>query len=61
MLGFTQPILTIDPFCKRSLYFPTEIIKSTNLLHLFSLRGFSRDYLSKNLCTINVIVVIFYY
>jgi hypothetical protein len=43
-LGFTQPILRIDSFCKRSLYFPTEKIKSTNLLHWFSLRGFSRDY-----------------
>jgi hypothetical protein len=36
--------------CKRTPYFPAANNKSTNLLHWFSLWGFSRDDLVQNNC-----------
>jgi hypothetical protein len=41
-----QLLAEADLFCKKSLYFPAQIIKSSDLLHRFSHLGFFRELLS---------------
>jgi hypothetical protein len=45
-----QLLAETDLFCKKSLYFPIQIIKSSDLLHRFSHLGFFQGLLSKNKC-----------